>query len=58
MMDWLSKIPKWLTYVGALVAVLTALGGLFALIPGDQPDGALQWILDAIAKVFPTVGKE
>lgn len=37
-------------YVNAILAVLMALIALFMLIPGDQPEKALQGIVDFITK--------
>lgn len=37
-------------YVNAILAVLTALIALCMLIPGEQPEKALQGIVDFIAK--------
>ena len=36
--------------LGAVVAVLTALIGLFMLVPGEQPEKALQVALDFIKR--------
>jgi len=36
--------------VSAVVGVLTALIGLFMLIPGEQPEKALKAVVDVIAK--------
>lgn len=37
-------------FISALLAVLTALIGLFMLIPGEQPEKALKSIVDVVAK--------
>ena len=44
----LGKLPEYIT---ALVAVLVALIAFFALIPGEQPEKALQKVVDVIAKL-------
>lgn len=36
--------------ISALVSVLSALVALFMLIPGEQPEKALQGIVDFVAK--------
>ncbi len=38
-------------YLAAASALLVALIGLFALIPGDQPEKALQKVVDFIGKL-------
>ena len=45
--DIVQKAPA---YIAALVAVLSALIGLFMLIPGDQPEKALKKILAVLTK--------
>jgi len=37
-------------YLGAIVAVLSALAALFMLIPGEQPEKTLYKIVDFLAK--------
>ena len=50
-MDTLSTILKNAPeIISALVGVLTGLGVLFALIPGEQPEATLKKISDFIAK--------
>jgi hypothetical protein len=50
-MDKLAEIVQQLpAYVAAVVGILTALIGLFMLIPGDQPEKALQGVVDFIEK--------
>lgn len=43
-------LEKGPVYIAALVAVLSALIGLFLLIPGEQPEKSLQAIVDFLAK--------
>jgi len=40
-----------LQWVGAVTAVLSALVGLFLLIPGSMPEKQLQWLLDLLKKL-------
>lgn len=42
-----QQIPA---YLAAIVGVLTAVIGLCMLIPGDQPEKALQKVVDFLAK--------
>lgn len=49
-MDLISLVMKVEEIAGLLVLVLTGLIGLSMLIPGDQPEKALQSILDVIKK--------
>ena len=49
------KLVQWIAtegpvIVSAVVGVLTALIGLCMLIPGEQPEKALQKIVDLIAR--------
>lgn len=44
----IGKLPE---YLNAAVAVMVALIALFVLIPGDQPEKALQAVVDFIAKI-------
>lgn len=49
------KLVNWIvtegpTVLSALVGVLTALIGLFMLIPGEQPEKSLQAVVDFISK--------
>lgn len=37
-------------YIAALIGVLTALIGLFMLVPGEQPEKAMQSVVDFLAK--------
>lgn len=46
--QWL--LVNWSTLLNAIVAVLTALIALFMLIPGDQPEKALQSVVNFIQK--------
>jgi hypothetical protein len=43
----LQQLP---IYIAAFVAVLTALIGFFMLIPGEQPEKALQAVVDFLSK--------
>jgi hypothetical protein len=43
-------IEKGPMVLSALVGVLTALIGLFMLIPGEQPEKAMKSIVDFLAK--------
>lgn len=43
----IGKLPE---YLGLVSAVLVALIALFMVIPGDQPEKALQSVLDIIKK--------
>ncbi len=47
-MELLQTIMLW---VGAVTALLTALIGVFLLVPGDQPEKALQFALDLLKKI-------
>ena len=54
-MDKVIEVVQQLVVVGpsvlaAILAVLSALIGLFMLIPGEQPEKALQAVVDFIAK--------
>lgn len=54
-MSQMLQVVSWCTTQGpivlsAVVAVLTALIGLFMLIPGEQPEKALQKVVDFISK--------
>lgn len=54
-MDKILEIAKFVganyqAIITAVVAVLAALVGLFTLIPGDQPEKALQGIVDFLSK--------
>lgn len=40
-----------LQWIGAITAVLSALIGLFLLIPGPMPERQLQWLLDLLKKL-------
>lgn len=40
----------WVQILGAVTALLTALIGLFMLIPGEQPEKFLQGIVDFLSK--------
>lgn len=45
--DFLSNIGPW---VAALVGLFSALIVVFSLIPGEQPDKALQGLVDFLKK--------
>lgn len=51
----LANLPAiWaavLVVLGAVSALLTALVALFVLIPGDQPEKALQALADTVKKI-------
>ena len=49
-MDLLSIVGKAQEVAGLLIMVLTGLIGIAMLIPGEQPEKALQSILDIIKK--------
>ena len=49
-MDLLSIISKAQDIIGLLSMVLTGLIGISLLIPGDQPEKALQSMLDFLKK--------
>lgn len=54
-MDKVLEIIKWAVSVGpeiisSLVLVLTSLVAFFLLIPGDQPEKAIQGIVDFLKK--------
>lgn len=42
------KGTNWLEIVGAVSIVLHALIGIFTLVPGEQPEKFLQWLVDWI----------
>ena len=44
-------LEKGPLYLSAVVGVLSALIALFILIPGEQPEKALQSVVDLIAKI-------
>lgn len=51
----LAAILSWVVASGpnlvtAILAVLVALIGVFSLIPGEQPDKALQAVVDFLSK--------
>lgn len=46
----LALIEQLPVYIAAINAVLVALIALFLLIPGEQPEKALQGVVDFIAK--------
>ena len=53
LVDFVSKligldVVQW---IGAIMAVLSALIGLCLLIPGDIPYKQLQWLLDLLKKL-------
>jgi hypothetical protein len=47
-MQWI--LANGLGLIAAANAVMVALIGLFAMIPGDQPEKALQAVVDFISK--------
>lgn len=47
-LQWL--LANWQPVLGAIIAVLSALIALFLMIPGDQPEKALQSALDFLSK--------
>jgi hypothetical protein len=49
-MDMIQIVGKIQEVLGLLSLVLTGLIGLFMLIPGDQPEKALQAVLDLLKK--------
>lgn len=54
-MEKVLEILNWAiasgpNFISAVVAVLAALIALFALIPGEQPEKALQKVVDFLAK--------
>jgi hypothetical protein len=49
-MDLISLVMKVEEIAGLLVLVLTGLIGISMMIPGEQPEKALQSILDVIKK--------
>jgi len=53
--QYIVTFAKWAiesgpNFIAAVVAVLSALIALFMLIPGDQPEKALQGIVDFLKK--------
>lgn len=55
MLTTITTILAYLTangpaLLGALVACLTAIAALFMLIPGEQPEKALQSVVDFLKK--------
>jgi len=55
MIETVNMMVVWLAtngveFLGALTAVLSALIALFLLIPGEQPEKALQAIVDFLKK--------
>lgn len=54
-MEKVLEILNWAiasgpNFISAVVAVFAALIALFALVPGEQPEKALQKIVDFLAK--------
>lgn len=54
-MEFLGQALAWIVanyqaVITAVVAILTGLIGIFMLIKGDQPEKALQGIVDFLAK--------
>lgn len=46
----ISILQQAPVYIASIAGVLTALIGLFMLIPGEQPEKTLQAIVDIISK--------
>jgi len=46
-----NLLTNWQSYLGALSAVLLAAIAVASLIPGDQPEKALQAVVDVIARL-------
>ena len=42
---------NWLELIGSFIMVLTGLYGIFLVIPGEQPDKAIAWILEFTKKL-------
>ena len=49
-MDILQIMAKAQDILGQMVVIITALIAIFMVIPGDQPEKALQKVLDFIKK--------
>lgn len=49
-MDILQIMAKAQDILGQVVVIITALIAIFMVIPGDQPEKALQKVLDFIKK--------
>lgn len=54
-MDQILVYVKWLLengpmFITAVIAVLTALIALFLMVPGEQPEKALQGAIDFLSK--------
>lgn len=49
-LDWTALFPALLNLLGAVSVFLGALIAVFTIIPGDQPEKALQAIVDFISK--------
>jgi len=47
-MAWV--ISHWQELLGVITAILSALVAVFMLIPGDQPEGFLQKVVDFVKK--------
>lgn len=43
-------VANWSVVLGAVMGLLSAVIGLALLIPGDQPEKALQGVLDFLSK--------
>jgi uncharacterized membrane protein len=43
-------LTNWQSYLGALSAVLVAAIAVASLVPGDQPEKALQAVVDVISR--------
>jgi len=55
MWEWILAAVAWVTsnYGGAIIAVdglLVALIAIFMLVPGEQPEKFMQWMLDQLKK--------
>lgn len=46
---WVSS-QDWLAWIGAVTALLSGVYAIALLIPGDQPDKTIKWILDLTTK--------
>ena len=43
-LTWLMQ--HWAELLGSFTAILLALYAFFLIIPGEQPDKAIKWVLD------------
>ena len=44
-------LANWQSVVGAVSSILVGVITISLLIPGDQPEKALQWVVDQIKKL-------